>query len=196
MGIFLRPAATVVATTALLLSTGAAAHAQTQTLKDKSSDVLSYTSMADERGVVLGYADSVASGVDLRSLRVKHTKKSVSVNVKLSQLANDTTIAVSLRLNGSSKPTRFLYNTYSSKAQLINGQGTLKCSVPLTTTIGKNGSINAVIKRSCLGNPKKIKASVVAMSPGAFEEGAPILADAVAPNSIRTEAWTTWLKAS
>lgn len=196
MGFFPRSAATVVATTALLLSAGTAAHAQSETVKDKSSDVLSYVDMKDEQGVVLGYADSVASGVDLRSMRVKHTKKSVSVNVKLSNLAEDTTIEVSFRLNGSSKPTRFLYNTWEDRGQVLNSRGSRRCMVPLTTKTGSGGSISAVIKRSCLGNPAKLKASVISLSPGAFEDDARILTDAVSPTAVRTEAWTSWLKAS
>lgn len=190
-------------TTAILLSTAAvvglsatSAHAQAATVKDKSSDVINYTSMNDEVGVLLGYAESVASGVDLRSLRVKHTTKSVKVDVKLSNLKDDTTIIVSFRFDGSKKDSHFLFNTWDDRGQVLNARADTKCKVPLTTRTGKNGSVSAVIKRSCLGDPKKLKATVSAMSPGAFETDVPILADALSPSAVRTPAYTKWLKAS
>jgi hypothetical protein len=190
-----RIAAAMLTTTIVVGGTTTAGHAQSTTLKDKSSDVINYASMKDEVGVVLGYAESVASGVDLRSMRVKHTAKSVKVDIRLSHLKNDTTVFVSFRLDGSKKDSHFLYNTWEDRGQVVNARGQRKCKVPLTTKTGKNGSVSAVIKRSCLGDPKKLQASAGAMSPGAFETDVPILADPLSPSAVRTPTYTKWLKA-
>jgi hypothetical protein len=191
-------AATTLVTMALVVGgTAAAANAQATTIRDKASDVLSFTGQAnDDRGTQLGYSQSIASGVDLRSMRVKHTKKSVSVNLKFSDLDVATTVYVSLRVNGKSTPSRFLVNTEDETGIVINSQGSKRCNVPLTTRTGRSGSINAVIKRSCLGDPKKIKASVFAADQGYFADDAPYLIDPLSPNGVRDQAWTKWLKAS
>ena len=195
MGHFARPAATVVAATALLMSAGTAAHAQSETLKDKSSDVIRYADVDDMVGTVLGYTESVDSGVDLRSMRVKHTKKSVSVNAKFSQLGHDASLVVMFRLNGASQPTRMLVSVLGNGMVMTPG-GKIRCQVPLTTRTGKNGSINAVIERSCLGDPKKLKATAVAATTDIISEDAPYVADTLSPKAVRAQAWTAWLKAS
>lgn len=196
MGIFLRPAATAVAATALLLSAGATAHAQSETIKDKSSDVIRYADIDDEVGTVLNYSDSVASGVDLRSMRVKHTKKSVSVNLKLSHLSDDTSVVVMFRLNGAAEPSRMLVSALGTTGFVMTPGGNVRCHVPLKTRTGKSGSINAVIKRSCLGNPKKLKATVGSATSEIIVDDAPYSGDILSPTAVRTVTWTKWLKAS
>jgi hypothetical protein len=197
MRLVARTAATLLATTLVVGATATAASAQSTTIKDKASDVLTYADQTtDTRGTQLGYSESVASGVDLRSMRVKHTKKSVSVNVKFSNLDGLTTVYVYLRLDGKAAATRFLVNTEDEQGVVLNSQGRKRCNVPLTTREGRGGSINAVIKRSCLGDPKKVKASVLAVDQGYFGDNTPYTMDAVSPTGVRDQAWTKWLKAS
>jgi hypothetical protein len=190
--------ATALLTTAIVLGgTATASTAQSTTIKDKTSDVLTYADQTtDKRGVQLGYSESVASGTDLRSMRVKHTKKSVSVKITFSELAADTTVYVSLRLNGRSRLTHVLANTYDDTGVIINAQGRKQCSVPLKTHVGTGGSINAVIKRSCLGDPKKIKAAAFTVDQGFFGDNTPYTGDVLSSRGVRDEQWTKWLKAS
>lgn len=197
MGIFLRPAATVVATTALLLSTGIAAHAQSETIKDKSSDVIEYADAADETGVVLNYADSVASGLDMRSLRVKHSKKSVSVTLKFAQLNSSTIAYLVFRTDGKKNASRTMFTMDRKSGLVMNPRGDKRCLAPLTTRLGKGGSIKAVIDRSCLGTPKKIKVSAAASDDRFYEDDSPYFADSYfSATSTRADSWTKWLKAS
>jgi hypothetical protein len=191
-----RVAAAVLTTTALIGATSAAAHAQSTTIKDKASDVVSYTDDGPETGVVLGYADSLASGVDVRSMRAKHTKKSVSINVKFASLASGASVAVPIRVNGKVLPQYFLISTSKTKGEILNNKLKKKCSVPLTTKLGKSGSVNAVIKRSCLDEPKKIKVSVSASAFTIDGESFSAHEDLLSPTAVRTPTWTKWLKAS
>lgn len=191
-----RTALTATATAALLVSGGTAATAQSATIKDRTSDVLHYADADDERGTQLGYADSVATGIDLRSMRIKHTKKSVVVDLRFSDLDAETGVYVALRLDGESRPSRYLINIENQKGQVVNTQGRKRCSVPLTSRTGKRGTIHAVIKRSCLGDPTKIKASVFSFDSGFFSDNDPYAADPLSPTAVRGQAWTTWLKAS
>lgn len=191
-----RVAGTAVASAALLLSTGIAAHAQSETVKDKSSDVIRYADQTDEQGTVLGYTESVDSGLDLRSMQVKHTKKSVSVKLKFAKLNAGTTVYVGFRADGKKTPSRVLVGIDKKFALVMNARGDIRCQAPLTTRLGKNGSIRAVVKRSCLGTPKKIKVSAAATDDQALEENVPYLGDTLSPTAVCGEAWTKWLKAS
>lgn len=192
-----RIAATLLTTTFVVGGTVASASAETTTLKDKASDVLSFADQTtDDRGTQLGYADSIASGVDLRALRVKHTKKSVSINLKFSNLVDTTTVNASIRVDGSSKPSRFVVNTRENTGTVFNTQGKKRCTVPVTHRYGTGGSVNFVIKRSCLGDPKKVKVSAFATDPGFFGENTPFKGDSVSPTQVRGEAFTRWVKAS
>ncbi|MCD9197578.1 hypothetical protein [Aeromicrobium wangtongii] len=191
-----RLAATLLTTSIAVAGTATVAAAETTTLKDKASDVLSYTSMKDERGTVLGYAESVASGVDLRSLRVKHTKKSVGVTVKFSSLNGDALPMVSIRLDGRSKPSRFVVVAGEGKARVIDTQETRRCHAPMTVRLGAKGYLNVVVPRSCLGDPRRVKVSAFAATEGLQDDNAPFLTDAVSPTNVHAQHWTKWLKAS
>jgi hypothetical protein len=192
-----RVAATLLTTALTVAGTAAAASADTDTVKDKASDVLSYADQTtDTNGTQLGYADSVASGVDLRSMRVKHTKKSVAITVKFSNLARTTTVYAAVRVDGKSKPSRYVVNTGRKTGVVLNSQGDKRCSVPVTHKYGRSGSVSFVVKRSCLGDPKRIKVSAFATDPGFFSENTPFKLDTLSPNNVRGTSFTSWLKAS
>lgn len=193
-----RMAATAVASTALLMSTGLAASAQSVSMKDKSSDVVELSSDdLDGNGEVLGYQDSLDSGADVRSMKVKHTKKSLSVTLKFAELKRDTSITVAIKVPGKSEPRWFVSGVSPSKAEVFTPKGKSVCSARQTVKTGSGGSIKVVVKRSCLDDAKKLK---IAAAAGTVEfEGADkfiVKQDAVSPNAIRTPSYTKWLKAS
>lgn len=191
-----RAVVATIATTALLGSTAAAAHATTDTIKDKASDVVRYDTTGPDAGVVLGYADSFASGTDLRSLRAKHTDRSVSITLRFARLGRDTRATVPLRLDGKKRPQRFLITTGRHKGEIVDSESKKLCSVPITTTLGASGSIHAVIKRSCLDDPDKVKVAAFATIATVQGDDVTILQDVVSRSSTRNESWTTWLKPS
>lgn len=195
-----RIAATAVATTALLMSTGATAHAQAVTVKDKSSDVVAYTSDDTDTGTVLGYQDSLDSGADVRSMKVKHTKKSISITLKAAELDRGAGITVMFKVPGKSQPQWILASMSRTKAVVFNANDTAMpekvCNVPLTVKTGTKGSIKAVVKRSCLKSPKKIKVAAVMSTVEITGDTTSYKADVVSATSVRTPTFTKWLKAS
>lgn len=196
MRITARAAAALLTTTIVVGGTATAASAQSTTLKDKPSDVVSFASPDDPRGTQLGYADSVASGVDLRSMRVKHTKKSLSINLKFSRLVDTTTVYASVRVDGKSTPSRLVVNTKEDSGTVLDAKGKKRCTAIATHRYGRGGSVNLVVKRSCLGDPKRVKVGAFAADPGYFEDDQPYKADAVSPSKVRGGAYTKWLTAS
>ncbi len=78
--------AAALSTMLVIGATATSAFAQSDTITDMASDVISYANAAGERGAVLNYADSVASGIDVKTIRVKHTQKSISVNLRFRNL--------------------------------------------------------------------------------------------------------------
>lgn len=197
MRILSRSAAVLLTASIVLGGTATAVTAQTTTIKDKASDVLTYADRNDPQDTQLGYADSVASGVDMRSLRVKHTKKSVVVRLTFADLGAETVPILNLRLDGQPLPSRFVVVSGDDRGSVLNTQGTKKCSAPMTVRLGAKGYVNVVIKRSCLGDPKRIKVSAVAgTDEGFLGETGPATVDVFSSAAVRSEGWTKWLKAS
>jgi hypothetical protein len=188
-----RVAATLLTTTVVIGGTAASASAQAATVKDKPSDVVSYDSMDDPQGTVLGYSDSVASGADLRSLKVDHGTKKVTVTIRFAELKSTTTVSVGFRPDGKSRPTRVLVNTGRKSGEVYNLNGSTKCAVPLTTKLGKGGYVRATVKRSCLGSPKKLRATAVAVR---STDNGGALVDSLSKGDPRGTTYTKSLKAS
>ncbi|MBD8608234.1 hypothetical protein IFT73_15350 [Aeromicrobium sp. CFBP 8757] len=193
-----RVAATLLTTTVVIGGTATVASAQSTTLRDKSADVISFADQTtDERGTQLGYSDSVASGVDLRSMRVKHTKKSITVTLRFAELSGETTPIASLRLDGASKASRYLLISGDDRAAVVDTKGRKRCNASVTARLGAKGYVKFTAKRSCLKNPRRIKVAGFAADAG-YQAGddTPFKADSVSPKSVRGDAWTKWLKAS
>ncbi|MET0448663.1 MAG: hypothetical protein ABW004_09660 [Aeromicrobium sp.] len=191
-----RTALAAAATAALLISAGTAAHAESDNVKDKASDVIHIQDIDDENGTVLGFRDSIATGVDMRGMRLKHGKKSVSVNLKFADLKKDTQIIVLFRLNGKVQPKHFLFNVNSRSAYLLGQDLDDACTVPLKTKTGRKGTIHAVIKRSCFGDPVKIKATAITAGGDPTSEDGPYDQDLLSPTQSRGMSWSTWLRSS
>lgn len=191
-----RVAAILLTTTIVAGGTAASASAQVTTLKDKASDVLSFADQTtDERGTRLSYSESVASGVDLRSLKAEHTKKSLSVSVKFADLSPEALLIVSLRLDGKRKPSRFLIVSGDQKASVIDATGKKQCSAGVSGRLGASGYVKFVAQRSCLDDPKRIKVSAFVGDQGLSGDDTPYKGDSLSPTSVRGEGWTTWLRA-
>jgi hypothetical protein len=189
--------ATVV-TAAFVVGSVTTAHAQSARVRDKSSDVFDLAAEKGGRDAVLGYADSVASGADLRSMSVKHTQRSISMTLRFADLGPQTEVAIAFRIDGRSKPQFVLTSLSRSKAEIRNAADKRRCTVPLTTTNGPRGTVHVVVERSCLGSPRKIKLGAAASTVTVVEESAEVRLDVLSDTSVRTESfdWTKWIKAS
>jgi Tfp pilus assembly protein FimT len=185
------------AATAALVLAGTAAHAQSTTRGDKAADVLSFADQTtDDRGTKLTFKESVASGVDLRTVRVKHSKKSVAIKLTFANLGPGTIPVASIRLDGASTPSRFVVIAGQGRASVIDQRGKRRCHAPLTGRLGTDGYINIVVKRSCLGTPERIKVSASAASAGYQGDNTPYLFDSLSSTKVRAEHWTGWLKSN
>ena len=195
--------ATSAVTAALVASTGVAAHADSAVVKDKASDVVSSKLVfnADATDVVetesvLDYRRSIASGVDLRSMRVNHGKKTVSVTLKFAELRRDAVAIVAFRLDGQAEPERLFMNTARRSGTVSNDKDKKQCKVPVTTRTGPKGYIRTVIDRSCLDDPTRIKATTVSISLKMTDDSITVNQDALSPKNVKTLRWTKWLKSS
>lgn len=188
-----RVAATLLTTTIVVGGTATSAFAQAATVKDKSADVISYADEKDEQGTVLGYSDSVASGADIRSLKVDHGKKKVTVTLKFSNLKSTTTASIVFRPDNKRQPNRVLVNTGRKSGEVYDLKYKARCAVPLKTKLGKGGYVKATIKRSCLGTPKKLK---VTASSYIFTANGGGVIDSLSKGDPRGSSFTKSLKAS
>jgi hypothetical protein len=188
-----RVAATLLTTALAVAGTATAASAQTGTVKDKPSDVVSYADMNDQQGTQLSYSDSVASGADLRSLTVDHSTKKVVVTLKFADLKSTTSVFVDFRPNNKRQPDRVLVNTGLKSGEVYTAKGKVRCAVPLKTKLGRGGYVTATIKRSCLGTPKKVKVTATAVR---YTDNGGALVDSLSKGDPRGTTYTKSLKAS
>ncbi len=195
MRLIARSAAALLATGLVIGGTTTAAQAQSQTIKDKKADVLEY--VANPNGKRLSASQSVKSGADIRSMKVDHSKKTVTVDLKFARLHKDTDIFVSFRTTSKAEPTHTLANISKKKAVVLNLQGEKECSAKLKTKLGKKGYIKATVKRSCLDNPKKVRVSAISVryvEPTSAGGNAQQFVDVFSKSSVRKPAYTKALK--
>lgn len=202
-----RAAAAVLTTAVVVAGTATSASAQSTTIKDRATDVVS-TSLSltddvdldlDDKGTPLTYAESLASGVDIRSMRVSHGKQTVGLTLRFSNLGRGAQTIVAFRLDGRSQPERVLVSTSSRSARILkdDGKADKDCRVPLTTKTGRNGYIRAVIDRSCLDDTRRIKVSSASVSiTMPTEDSLVIVQDVISPKNLRVPSWTKWLRSS
>jgi hypothetical protein len=194
----MRAATRLVASTAvaagLVLSAGAAAHADGTNVKDKASDVLYVPDSSNDDFSILGYRASADSGTDLRGMRVKHGKTTVTVRLKFANLAKDASISLQFRSNGRSQSDHFLFSVSQRRGVLLDDRFEDTCTVPLKARTGYKGAVSATIKRSCLDDPDRIKVSAVALRGDLVAENGAIYADALSNTKVQGPSWTKWLK--
>jgi hypothetical protein len=178
----------------LVLSAGATAHAEGTNVKDKASDVTYVPDASEDDYSVLGYQASIDSGVDLRGMRVKHGRKTVTVRLKFAQLSADTRIALEIRSDGRRKPDHQLYALSSRRAILYNTALDDTCTVPVTTRPGSRGTVSVTIKRSCLDEPDRLKVAATVFRGEVVQETGPVHLDAVSNTKVQGPSWTKWLR--
>jgi hypothetical protein len=194
MRLVTRTAAALLTTAVVLTGTAVSATADSDTVKDRASDVITWPSKdPGATATRLGYQASVDSGVDLRSMRVRHDKRTITVTAKFSNLGPSTRLYVNLRLNGKKKITRFVF-AQDGTARIITPKFNVKCTRPLVVRTGPKGLMKAVFKRSCLSNPRTIKASAFVTTPAFDQVAAPQIGDFGSAGKIGQWSWTRWLK--
>ncbi|TCI99724.1 hypothetical protein [Aeromicrobium sp. IC_218] len=160
------PALTAAALAAItVLGTGTAAHAEQTSITDKRADVLvtSFSSSDDDDYERLDAAASKKSGIDAKGVRFKHGKKSVTITAKFSRLKSGSTLYVEFYKPGRRSASFTLYGADgSSRAQVLDRDFDRACTAKLRTRNGKNGSITATVKRSCLDDMPKIRMAAAA----------------------------------
>lgn len=178
----------------LVLTAGATANAEGTNVKDKASDVNYVPDISKEDVTILGYQASIDSGVDLRGMRVRHGKKTVTLRLKFAQLAPDAKISMEFRSNGRRQSDHYLFSVSTRRAVLLESKAFDTCSVPLTVKTGRKGTLYAVIKRSCLGDPERIKVSGGVFRGDLDSMSGPGYADPISNTKVQGPSWTKWLK--
>jgi Flp pilus assembly secretin CpaC len=196
-----RVAAALLSTTIVVGGTATTAFAQSSTVKDRASDVVSSDltlvgEEVQEQESVLSYRSSIASGVDLRSMRVSHGEKTVTVTLRFAELRRDAIAVVAFRLDGDAEPERILTNTSRRWGRVSDVDDKKKCTVPIQTKTGPKGTIRATIKRSCLGDPKRLKATAVSVALKDSDDSLSIRQDVLSTKNVKTPTWSKWLSPS
>jgi hypothetical protein len=198
-----RLAATSATTAVMLASAGVAAHAESAVVKDKASDVIQSELVltdddtdVDDKESVLGYRDSIASGIDLRSMRASHGKKTVSVTLRFAELHRDAQAVIAFRVNGQAEPDRLFMSSNSRSGRIISDTDDKVCKVPVKTKTGAKGTMRVVIDRSCLDDPTRLKVALVSMTAKVTDTSVTTRLDVLSPKNVRVPRWTKWLKSS
>lgn len=184
-------------TVATVLGTSTAAQAQQSTIKDKRADVLSFSSLDDESYSRLGSTASKKSGVDAKSVRFDHSRKNVTITIRFSRLKSGSTMFAELTRAGKKKPSFELYGYDKQGGAVYNARGKKVCNAKVRTSNGKNGSITATIRRSCLGNPAKLRLSAgVFRFTGGDAQNPAYVADMLSSKKVLTPERSRLLKSS
>ncbi|WP_165570431.1 hypothetical protein [Aeromicrobium sp. IC_218] len=174
--------------TVAVLGTGTAAHAERATIKDKRADVV-LTTMWDEgyQERQLGRTESKKSGIDAKSVRYDHRRRTVSVTVKFSRLKSDAGLSVEFYAPGSDEPDYELHGFLdSSDADVMDAGYEHACSASLKGRKGRNGWMTATVKRSCLGDLPKVRMAATAFRVVEKDASVLIYGDALSAKKIRT----------
>lgn len=183
--------------TALVSTTSTAALAQTTKIIDLRNDVVQYDGYDDESGEILSDpAATAATKLDATSARFKHTKKSVAVQMRFSNLYTGKTFTYAgIRVKGKKSPGFWIYSNGSKKKGVVlDRRGKFLCNAKFTTKTGVKGSINFVVSRKCLKNPKSIKVQVGLVREKG--EAPTILDESISATRFKTTSETKWLKSS
>ncbi|MDX6276555.1 MAG: hypothetical protein QOJ72_683 [Nocardioidaceae bacterium] len=208
-------AAAIVSAAFVLAASSAAATAASDTTTDKNSDVQYYKGFDDQSPALLGHIQSINSGVDVRSFKISHSKKLVSVHFDVVHLQDKgITASVQLQKNNQSHSGDWLaifrVQTASDSSGTVHpgevtilGEAEPSCTVDVTITPGRYGTIHARIPRACLGDPSTLRASAAlsryykpaddTSEESQFER---TWGDSVSATHYRSSDWTPWVKSS
>ncbi|KRC63472.1 hypothetical protein ASE12_01065 [Aeromicrobium sp. Root236] len=193
---------TGIVATALVSAVATSAVAQETTVKDLRADVVQYSVDDDlDPGTILDGPTSIATGIDATSARVKHTKKSVAIQMRFADLTTDKTFTYAgIRVRGAKTWPSYWVQSNGSKTKGAVYDRNFKrlCSATFTTRSGESGWINVVVPRSCINKPKEIKVKVwVVREPQQDPDDVQtFLEESVSPTTYKSASWTTWLKSS
>jgi hypothetical protein len=209
-----RNAATALASVAgMLAATSTAAIASSYTVNDKNSDVQYYRGFDDQSPELLGHIPSIRSGVDVRSFRINHGTKYVSVRFNAVHLQDEgLTATVQLQKNKQTHSGDWLAilrvntdpdGTIHRGEVTILGEDEPRCTVGMTITTGQYGTIYAQIPRACLGNPSSLRAKAALSryykpADDTAEESTRerTWEDSVSSTHYRSSDWTPWVNSS
>jgi hypothetical protein len=183
-----------------VLGTAPAAHAERASIKDKRADVVRTTYSADDLEVReerrLTKTASRRSGIDATSVRYDHRSKTVSVTVRFARLKSDAGLYAEIYAPGSKKADFEVYGRMgSSVAEVVDPEYDVVCSGDFSSRTGKKGWMRLTVKRSCLGDLRKVR-----MAAGAYrtvEDGDAfvVYGDALSAKKVRTPHRTRLLAA-
>ncbi|WP_019143947.1 hypothetical protein [Aeromicrobium massiliense] len=180
-----------------VLGTSTAAQAQQSTIKDKRADVLRFDSIESDSYTRLDSAASKKSGVDAKSVRFDHGRKNVTITVRFSRLKSGSTIYAEFVRAGKKKPSFELYGYDKQGGDVYNARDKKVCNAKVRTSNGKNGTIRATVRRSCLGNPAKLRISVgVLRLSGGSAESPGYSMDVLSSKKVLTPERSRLLKSS
>lgn len=191
-----------IASTVILTGTAVTATAQSDKIIDKRADVVQLDdSDTSDNGTVLNRADSIASGIDVKSLTVKHGKKSLKVTIRFADLTKeDVQAQAAVRTKGHKEPKYLIYSINRKKVgvmDLDDDEFKQVCTGKQSKKAGKNGTITFAVARSCFKKPKAIKVQAAATRFIQFnDENFTVYQDAISSSKVRMPDSTKWLKAS
>ncbi|TCI99464.1 hypothetical protein [Aeromicrobium sp. IC_218] len=187
--------------TVTVLGSGTAAHAERASIKDKRADVVRTTYSADEYEMVeqrqLNTTSSKKSGIDAKSVRFDHDRRTISVTVRFSRLKSGSGMYVGIYAPGSKEPDFQAYGEVGESKSFVYGTEDYEdaCSGDFASRRGRNGWMTLTIERSCLGDLPEIRMSVGA-SRLIQQDGALVTyRDALSVKKIRTPQKTRLLAA-
>ena len=201
MRILAHLSAALVSATVVLASTVVAASAQETTITDKRADVVQYDGRDDDSGTVLGADDSVSTGVDATSARIRHTKKYVTILMRFENLTGGRVLSYAgLAVNGTGTTSYWIYNrgSKSTVTVLNRAQTKVLCTGAFTQKAGKNGSLYLRVARSCLGYPHKIKAQTGLWRwMGSLDnDDATYYDESISASRYKTTSYSSWITSS
>lgn len=191
-----------ITSTVVLTGTAVTASAQSTKITDKRADVLQIDDFEEgENGTVLNRSDSIDSGIDVKSLTVKHGKKSLKVTMRFADLTKeDMQAQAAVRVKGDKEPRYLVYSLNRKKVGVIdmeNDEFDQVCTGKQSKKAGKNGTITFTVARSCFKKPKAVKVQAASTRFITFgDENFTIYQDAISSSKVRAPQFTKWLKAS
>ncbi len=209
-----RTTVTAIASAILILgATATTAGATSTTIKDKNSDVQYYKGFDDQSPTTLNHDLSIRSGVDVRGFKLNASKTLVSVHFDVVHLQDeDLTATVELQKNkltqaGSWRASFRVHTDPNPSGTVHSGEvrvlGELRCTVDVQILPGRYATIHARIPRSCIDNPKTIRAKASLsryFKPVGDEaeesEHERTWSDPVSATYVRSQSWTKWIAPS
>ncbi|WP_019144317.1 hypothetical protein [Aeromicrobium massiliense] len=187
--------------TVTVLGTGTAAHAERASIKDKRADVVRTTYAMDDFEVQeerqLNTASSKKSGIDAKSVRYDHRRKTVSVTVRFSRLKSDSGVYVEVYAPGSKKADFEVSGRVGDSQAYVTMPDDYEpiCTGDVASRRGKNGWVTVTVDRACFGDLPEVRLAVGAFRTLFDDDTLVTYHDALSAKKIRTPQKTRLLAA-